>query len=91
MHAHRVLSESLNHGVKWGLLTRNICESVDPPKPIKKEMATLRRNDMKLFLDASRESPYREVFLLALYTGMRRSELMGLTWSASGSIGSLML
>ena len=34
------------------------------------------------FLDASRDSAYREVFLLALYTGMRRSELMGLTWSA---------
>jgi len=29
-HHHRVLSEALNHAVKWGLVIRNVANAVDP-------------------------------------------------------------
>jgi len=34
----------------------------------------------RLFLEAVAQSPYHELFTVALYTGMRRSELLGLPW-----------
>ncbi|MCH2537474.1 MAG: tyrosine-type recombinase/integrase [Dehalococcoidia bacterium] len=36
---------------------------------------------MATFLEAARETPYYALFYLALYTGMRRSELLALRWS----------
>ena len=81
LHAHRVLREALSHAVKWGLLGRNVCDAVDPPRPRKKEMASLDAPDIQRFLDTASSSTYGPVFFLALYTGMRRSELLGLKWS----------
>ena len=80
--AHRVLREALKHAVQWQLLMRNVCDAVDPPRPRRKEMSTLVGGDIQRFLDAASGSPYGPVFFLALYTGMRRSELMGLKWSS---------
>lgn len=82
LHAHRVLREALGHGMKWGLLVRNVCDSVDPPRPQRKEMTALDAPDIQRFLNAASASPYGPFFFLALYTGMRRSELLGLKWSA---------
>ncbi len=80
--AHRVLREALGHGVRWGLLARNVCDAVDPPRPARKEMASLDADDVQRFLDAASHSHYGPLFFLAVYTGMRRSELLGLRWSA---------
>jgi integrase len=82
LHTHRVLREALGHGVKWGLLARNVCDSVDPPKPRHKEMAALDTPEVQRFLDAAAGSQYGPVFFLDLYTGLRRSELLGLKWTA---------
>ena len=43
-------------------------------------MATFTEEQARLFLEAVAESPYHELFTVALYTGMRRSELLGLPW-----------
>ena len=82
LHAHRVLREALSHGVKWGLLMRNVCDSVDPPKPQRKEMAALDAAGVERFLDAAFNSPYGAFYFLAIYTGLRRGEILGLRWSA---------
>ena len=79
---HRILRESLKHAVKLGLLVRNVCDAVDPPKPQRKEMAALDTNSVQRFLDVAVDSRYGKVFFLALYSGLRRSELLGLRWSA---------
>ena len=34
---HRLLKQALTHAVKWRLLTRNVCDAVDPPRPEPKE------------------------------------------------------
>jgi integrase len=43
-------------------------------------MATLSEEQARLFLQVAAVTPYHELFTLALYTGMRRSELLGLRW-----------
>ncbi|GAI12042.1 unnamed protein product, partial [marine sediment metagenome] len=85
-HHHRVLSAALNHAVKWGLVTRNIANAVDPPRPVKKEMATIQVEDISLLLDEAKKLensssiPYYTLFYTALHTGMRRGELLALRW-----------
>ncbi len=85
-HHHRVLSAALNHAVKWGLVIRNITNAVDPPRPVKKEMATIQAEDIGLLLEEAKKLensssiPYSTIFYTALHTGMRRGELLALRW-----------
>ena len=80
-HHHVTLHTALQSAVKWGFLTRNPAGSVDAPRPRRQEMHTLDEDGMATFLEAARETPYYALFYLALYTGMRRSELLALRWS----------
>lgn len=86
LHHHRVLSDALNHAVKWGLVARNVAQAVDPPRPRKKEMTTLSPEDSPTFFEQARRLernsglPYYAIFLTALHTGMRRGEFLGLRW-----------
>ncbi|MGD0354645.1 MAG: site-specific integrase [Dehalococcoidia bacterium] len=57
-----------------------MADGVDLP-PIKRtQMQTWDDNDITRFLEAAKESPYYALFYTALFTGMRRSELLGLAW-----------
>ncbi|NQT73709.1 MAG: site-specific integrase [Chloroflexi bacterium] len=77
---HRILSASLRHAVKWGLVGRNVAEAVDPPRIPRNEPHTLDSKDVNTLLEAIKGTPYHPVFHLAIYTGLRRSELLGLRW-----------
>ncbi len=80
LHTHKILSQSLKHAVKWRLLIRNVCEAVDPPRPRRKEMKAMDASDVQVFLEAIKDSPYRHLFFVMLYTGLRRGEVLGLRW-----------
>ena len=79
-HHHRVLAEALNHAVKWGLVARNVATAVDPPRPVHKEMVNSTPADIKQLLATAQGTPYYDLIFTALYTGMRRGELLGLRW-----------
>jgi len=80
LHQHRVLSQALSHAVKQGVLARNVAQAVVAPRPGRSQMGTLSSGDVPRFLDAARRTPYYILFYTALYTGMRRGELLGLRW-----------
>lgn len=79
-HHHRVLSEALSHAVKWGLVARNVAQAVDPPQPRKAEMRVLDSEGIGRVLEKVKGTRWYPVFHLAAYTGLRRSELLGLRW-----------
>jgi len=79
-HHHRVLSEALAYGVRMNRIIRNVAQAVIPPRPVNREMNTLDEPEMDTLLEAARGTPYYHLFHLALYTGLRRSELLGLRW-----------
>jgi len=79
---HRVLRVALVHAIKWGILLHNACDAISPPKPQRREMKAMDTDDVEKFLRVAAGSKYGPVYFLAIYTGLRRSELLGLRWSA---------
>ena len=77
---HVVLHIALKTAVKWGLTSRNVTDAVDPPKARKSEMKTWDEEEVSLFLGNAKDSQYYALFHTALFTGMRRSELLALRW-----------
>ena len=77
---HAVLHVALKTAVKWGLLTRNPADAVTPPRGQRTIMPTWDDGEVNQFLETAKTSSYYELFYLALFTGMRRSELLGLRW-----------
>jgi len=80
-HIHRVLTNAFNAGVKCQLLANNPVKATTPPRPEAKEMAALSQQQSLRLLDVLENSPLRLPVFLALTTGMRRGELLGLKWS----------
>jgi len=78
---HAVLHVALKTAVKWGLLSRNPADAVDSPRARHNEMKTWNEQEINRFLEAANDSPYYTLFYTALFTAMRRSELLGLKWS----------
>jgi integrase len=77
---HVVLHKALETAIKWGLLIRNVSDGVDVPHAHQTEMQTWDEYEVTRFLQTARESPYYALFHTALFTGMRRSELLALQW-----------
>ena len=80
-HHHMTLHNALKCAVKWGLLIRNPVDAIDAPRTTHTEMKVMSEEDLNRFLEVVKPTPYYALFYLALFTGMRRSELLGLRWS----------
>jgi len=79
-HHHTCLHRALSMALKWGLISRNPADAVTPPRPQRSEIQTMNENEVQTFLKVAKETPYHALFYLALFTGMRRSELLALRW-----------
>ncbi|MFC2047212.1 tyrosine-type recombinase/integrase [Chloroflexota bacterium] len=77
---HVVLHKALQTAIKWGLVARNVADGVDVPRAHRNEMQTWDEYDIARFLEGAKDSPYYALFYTALFTGMRRSELLALRW-----------
>ena len=79
LHVHRTLSQALAHAVRAGVLFKNPAEQVKPPRPPRREIAILSKAEVATLLRAA--GPLYLPVLVAVTTGMRRGELLGLRWS----------
>lgn len=81
-HYHGFLSSVMETAVKWGVIVNNPCKRADPPKVEKKELNFLDGDELKTLISALDKEPIETkcLFYVAIFTGMRRSELLGLEW-----------
>jgi integrase len=77
---HSTLHKALRQAVKWSLIPRNVTEAVDPPRPQKKEIRSLDGEQVKKLLKAVEGDKLEALYVLAVSTGMRVGELLGLRW-----------
>jgi integrase len=76
---HSTLHKALSQAVSDGLIPRNAAD-VKAPRPAPKEMRPLSEGEARTFLDAARGDRFEALYVLAISTGLRRGELLGLRW-----------
>jgi integrase len=77
---HSVLRKALMQAVLDGLIPRNVCEAVKPPKVERKEIKPLDREQANALLEVASGDRLEALYVLAIHTGMREGELLGLKW-----------
>lgn len=77
---HAVLHSAFVHALKLGLIGRNPVDAVTRPKVKRKEMRVFTDDQARAFLSAAKHTRHACLFQLALHTGMRQGELLGLMW-----------
>jgi integrase len=77
---HIVLHAALENAVKWNLVVKNVCDLVRPPAVQRQEMQALTPEQARKLIKAVREDKLEAFLTLAVATGMRRGELLGLHW-----------
>lgn len=80
-HVHVRLKQALGQAVRDGTLARNVAEVVEGPKVPRGEVKALAPENVQRLL-ATAKGEWRTLWLLALYSGMRLGELLGLPWTA---------
>ena len=81
LHHHRLLREALGQAVKWRLLARNPTDAVEPPRPERHQIKTLTEDETAKLLERTKATYLYLPILIAVTTGMRRGEVLGLRWS----------
>lgn len=79
-HRHNTLKMALERAVQLGLLVKNPARLVEPPRRAKPRIFVLDESQCRQLLDACEGAPGGLETRLALMSGAREGEILGLTW-----------
>ena len=79
-YIHVTLHKALKQAVRDGLIPRNATEAVKPPQVPREEMSPMSPEQVKMLLDAASGDRLEALYVLAVHTGLRQGELLGLKW-----------
>ena len=82
VHHLSFISDVFSYAVRMDMLDDNPCRKVFVPKCEKKEKEIYTIEEISQLFELLKEAPlkYRTFFTLAVYSGFRRGELLGLEW-----------
>jgi integrase len=80
-YVHAIIHRALKQALRWSLVARNVAELVDAPRPVRKEIRPLSTEQSVRFLEATESDRMHALYVVALTTGMRQAELLGLRWA----------
>lgn len=80
-YALRVLRMALNQAVAWGYVPRNVAEVVEPPRVEKTDLTVWTAAQVVRFDSEAKGHRLGAALMLAALTGLRRGEVLGLTWT----------
>ena len=83
LYCFRVLSSMLQDAVQWQVIPSNPCTRVKPPKGEHAEINLLNEEDIVRMMQFLEDEPlkYKMIVMLAIDSGLRLGELMGLKWT----------
>lgn len=80
-NVHGILHKALQQAVKLRYIGFNPCDACTLPRIEKKEITPLSEEEIGMFLGAIENGePLKDLFTVALFTGMREGEICGLPW-----------
>jgi integrase len=81
-YLYRILKNIFSRATEWRIIKNNPVADVKKPKVIQKEIDVYDENEISILFDALEKEPFhwQMLILLAITTGLRRGELVGLEW-----------
>ncbi len=79
-NVHGVLHKALDQAIKLQMIHYNPADSVECPRMTRKEVNPMHIEDLGRLVSAIESSQFRVPILIALATGMRRGEVLGIKW-----------
>ncbi|MFJ1644915.1 tyrosine-type recombinase/integrase [Streptomyces sp. NPDC088258] len=79
-YVHSVLKSALEHAVREEEIPRNVARNVRTGTPRPRRFEPLTADEARNFLAATSGHRLQPLFELALHTGLRKGELLGLRW-----------
>lgn len=81
-YEHANIHKALEYAVKLDLIPYNVSDRVTLPKVEKYTPNYMKHDEMVEFLEATKDHKLSLLFQMALFYGMRKSEIIGLKWDA---------
>ncbi len=82
-NTHGVLHKALSKAVELRYISFNSSDACVLPRVKKKEIKPFEDSDIKAFLQHIEQGErLKELFIIALFTGMREGEICGLPWNS---------
>ena len=78
---HRIIHSTLEQAVKWQFIARNVADAVEPPKAKKYKANFLDDKQTEELIRKAQNTDIYIPIMLAIYTGARRGEVLGLNWN----------
>jgi integrase len=79
-YLHTILHGALRQAVKWNMVNRNVCDATDPPRFTRQPARVWTSEEARRFLEVASDDSLSAIWFVALMTGMRRGELLGMRW-----------
>ena len=77
---HSLLHSAFENAVRWGFMSRNICDLVTKPRSMPREKQVLTEEQARQLLEAAKGHRLEALLTVAITTGMRHGELAALKW-----------
>lgn len=82
IHYHAIVRKALQYAVKNEMIPENAADKVDRPKVSKYLAGFYSKEELANLFEATRDDAIAAVIQLTAYYGLRRSEVLGIRWSA---------
>ena len=82
LHYHANIRKALDSAMKLDIIPTNPADKIERPKKEKFIGDYYNLEELQLLFEKSKEDPLEIVILIASFYGLRRSEVLGLKWSA---------
>lgn len=82
-HFYTIINTALKRAILWGYITTNPNSFIEKPKVRKKEIEYYTPDEVDELLNVLQNEPlkYQAIIYLAIDSGARRGEIVGLTWN----------
>ena len=91
LYIHKIIHKALGQALKWELVTRNVADCVTPPTPEKYVAIVLDEQEVQILLKEFKNTDIYIAVLIAVGAGLRRGEILALTWDCVDFVNKTLL